>query len=357
MPDAPPNPALWHVAAQFFEGPDDVWLDDFIEDPQFRFQKIAPRARTESWHQRGGAAPASEWRGHFAQARDALQGAPFGVITCFPQLALAASVQKRMAPFRRTRLVAHNFNLGALRGRLKGRAAGAALSAVDRFLVHSRAEVSAYAGWLGLPPERFVFAPLQMGVLRHERRENLDAPFIAALGSAGRDYALLVAAADALRIRTIIVTSPQIAAGLARSDYVDVRTGLDLEACRKLTAEARLCVTPLANEDTASGQVTFLTSLQLGVPTLVTRAPGSVDYVDHMRTGVLLEPRSRSDLERHIALLWNDADLRERLGAAGRVKALAEYSDDAAARTLAAVLRSLGRPDFGLAKTGEAAQP
>lgn len=336
-----PNATLWHIAAQFFTGTGDVWLDDFIADPKLRFRKITPRRAVASWHERGGAAPLAEWRGHFDQAADALAGAPFGVVTCFPQLALAVSARKLLSPWRRPRLVAHNFNLGALGGGLKGRAAGAALAGVDRFLVHSREEIAAYSAWLGLPSDRFVFVPLQMGAIPFERRENVEAPFILAMGSAGRDYALLVAAADALRIRTIIIASAQIAAGLRSSPFVEVRTGLDLEACRKLAAEARLCVTPLANDETASGQVTFLTSMQLGVPTLVTRAPGSVDYVDHMQTGVLLEPRSQQDLEEKIALVWNDAALRARLGAAARAKALADYSDEGAARALAAVLNGL----------------
>lgn len=338
------NASLWHVAAQFFTGQDDVWIDDFIDDPKLRFRKIAPRHRVASWHQRGGRAPLSEWRGHFAQASDALAGAPYGIITAFPQLALAASVQKRLRLGRGPRLVAHNFNLGALGGGARGRAAGAALSGVDRFLVHSRDEIGAYAAWLGLPPERFVFVPLQMGTIAHARHENTDSPFILAMGSAGRDYVLLVAAADALRIRTLIIASPQIASALRPSPFVEVRSGLDLEECRKLTAAARLCVTPLANVETASGQVTFLTSMQLGVPTLVTRAPGSVDYVDHMETGVLLEPRSQQDLEDKISLLWNDAALRSRLGAAARAKALADYSDEGAGRNLAAIINSLGPP-------------
>lgn len=342
MENAPPDASLWHVAAQFFTGEDDVWIDDFVTDPKLRFRKIAARRRVDSWHNRGGAAPLSEWRAHFAQAGDALRGAPYGVVTAFPQLALAMSVRKQAQPWRKVRLVAHNFNLGALGSGLKGRAAGAALSGVDRFLVHSRDEMRAYSDWLKLPAERFVFAPLQMGVLRHERREETSAPFLLAMGSAGRDYGLLVAAVDALRIRTIIVASPQIAASLKSSPYVEVRTGLDLEACRALAAQARLSVTPLANAETASGQVTFLTSMQLGVATLVTRAPGSVDYIEHMKTGVLLEPRSQQDIEEKISLLWNDAALREKLGAAARKEALTTFSDEAAGRLLGSVLKSLG---------------
>lgn len=345
MTAAPPDPALWHVAAQFFTGDGDAWLDDFVDDPNLRFRKIASRRKVASWHERGAAAPLSEWRGHFAQAAEAFRGNPYGVVTCFPQLALAASVIKLSAPWRRVRLVAHNFNLGALGGGLKGRAAGAALAGVDRFLVHSRSEIGDYAGWLGLPEARFVFMPLQMGTLKQSRRENVERPFILAMGSAGRDYARLVAAAAALRIRTVIVTSPRIAEALRPSPFVEIITGLDLEACRALAAEARLCVTPLANEETASGQVTFLTSMQLGVPTLVTRAPGSVDYVEHMQTGVLVEPRSQQDLEEKIALLWNDEGLRARLGAAARERALSANSDRAAASGLAGILNALRSGD------------
>ena len=90
-------------------------------------------------------------------------------------------------------MIAWTFNLGALPGGARRRLAIAGLSAVDRFIVHSRAEIETCSEWLELPPGRFEFVPLQRGMRELTVSEDRDRPFVLAMGSAHRDYRLLFA--------------------------------------------------------------------------------------------------------------------------------------------------------------------
>jgi glycosyltransferase involved in cell wall biosynthesis len=173
----------------------------------------------------------------------------------------------------KVRIIAYNFNLGALpRGRRQTLARLVA-GKIDRFVVHSPLEVGSYAEYLGVPSGKVSFIPLQRGKIDIMRDEDDREPYLLALGSANRDYVTLIAAVDALKIRTVIVTRPDALDALPCSPYVTFMSGLSQTECNELLARARISVTPVANQGTASGQITFLTAMQLGVPVIASRCP------------------------------------------------------------------------------------
>lgn len=335
-------PRTWNIVTQFLHSEDDRWLDDFIDDPRLQFRRVIAARRLVDWHERGDATPPGEWGAHLRQALAAFSNRPSGIVTCFPQLALCVSALKLARFDLNTKLVAQNFNIGDISNRAKGRVSGALLRGVDRFIVHSRAEIDAYSDWLGIDRNRFVFVPLQRGETGIVRREDEASPFVLAMGSAGRDYRSLIEAVDSLGVRTIIVTKEDIVKTLPSSEHVAFRSGLSARECYELLAQARLSVTPLDNLATASGQVTFVAAMNLGVPTLATAAPGTEDYIEHMKTGVLLAPRSAADMREKIALLWNNPSLRREIGEGGRRQATLHYSDEAAAEALKNILLDVG---------------
>lgn len=81
-----------------------------------------------------------------------------------------------------------------------------------------------------------------------------------------------------------------------------------------------------------------------GRPVVAASVGGLRDAVEHGVTGLLVSPRDPAALRSALRQLLGDADLRERLGAAGREKARAEFSPEAAtASTIAAYREAIAR--------------
>ncbi|MEM8874324.1 MAG: glycosyltransferase [Planctomycetota bacterium] len=335
----------WYVAAPFFGSEDSPWFD--LGMPEWHSLRKIPRPTpNENWHNRGGTSPMSEWRKHNQHAKlvweYAVTDPPSGIVTLFPQLPVLVGMRQRFKRRKNIPVVAWTFNLGKLHGGLQRSLARFALKHVDRFIVHSRFEVKAYAEWIGWPEDRFTFMPLQRGMVGHLADENEDDPFILAMGTAKRDYRTLGEAAKRLGHRVVIVAGQSAVEGLDLPDNVEVHRGLSLDECRKLEQEARVNVVPIDNEDTASGQVTVINAMMSGRALIATDSPGTVDYIEHEQTGLLVKNRDVDELTRTIDRLWTDETTRNRLGAAARLQAAAHYSDEAAARNLQQVLDEVG---------------
>lgn len=335
----------WTIVAAWFEGPDPAgpasrWLDDFIDDPALVFRKQGPVRRARSWHERRGqVTPAGEWSGHLRQARAALADRPDGVVACFPPLAMCVALLKRLGRHK-PRIIAYNYNLGGFPSGAKRRLARLVAAEIDVYVVHAPSEVEPYAAYLDVPRDRVRFIPLQRGRIDVPRAEDTEAPFLLAMGSAHRDYATLIEAVDALAIPTVIVTRAADIEALPRSPHVEFRSGLAPEACMDLLARARLSVTPISNLTTASGQVTLLDAMQLGVPLIVTDCPGAEGYVEDGRTGLLVPPFDVAAMGTAIASLWDDSARRAALAKAAQAESLSRFSDEAAAAASSRCLTS-----------------
>src|SRR5664279_5598425 len=184
----------WYLAAPFIHSPDDLWLTRFVPNMAraFRFFVVPATYHHDRSRKSTGV---SQWRDYFGHGSMVWNAArrsntPAGILTCYPRLALATAFRKRAASSD-IPLVAWNFNLGVLPGGLRRRVARAVLQGVDRFIVHSRAEIPAYGDWLDLPSTRFEFVPLQRAVREIQIAEDENAPFVLSMGSAHRDYRLL----------------------------------------------------------------------------------------------------------------------------------------------------------------------
>jgi glycosyltransferase involved in cell wall biosynthesis len=331
----------WLVLASFFTSARDRWLDDFIRQEDLAFTKLVPPKPVRDWH-RGTQklTPILTWLTHLRHARAAIRARPSGIITCFPQLALTTAVWKGLSR-RAIPLIAYNFNLGELRTGLPQRLARSFAARIDRFVVHSPEEVQRYADYLGLSPDRFLFVPLQRGDISIDRQEDIATPFIVAMGSAHRDYPTLIRAVDRLGLRTVIVTREADIAALPSSAHVSYLSNLSEMQCLELMARARLCVTPVANLTTASGQVTFINAMHLGVPVIATRCPGTEGYIQDGHDGILVAPFDVDDMADAISRLWQDGALRNDLARNARVTARDRFSDEVAAERLVQIIRSL----------------
>jgi glycosyltransferase involved in cell wall biosynthesis len=256
----------------------------------------------------------------------------------FPQRALAAAALLQFTSRSRTKLVAWHFNLGSLPSGWKRLLARTLLRRVDRFVVHSRGEIANYTQWLGVEEDKFRFVPLQKCRMVGVKPSPIEKPYIVSMGSANRDYKTLVDAVLGNGIKTVIISKKSVIDSLPQHPDLVKLDGLTEDECNSILSGAEMNVVPIAATQTASGQVTFTTSMRMGVPTIATRCVGTVDYIRDGETGLLVPPGDSTALRRAIESMWRDQALRFRIGSAGYDQAGKYFSDEAAARNLVQVI-------------------
>ncbi|MBC7499647.1 MAG: glycosyltransferase [Herminiimonas sp.] len=338
------TPMNWYLAAPFIQRKSDQWLTRYVpnHDESLKFHSV-PAGYT---HDRSRKITGFDaWRDYMRHGNAVWRAAggdtgPRGVITCFPQLPITVGLRKRVA-FSNIPLVAWTFNLGKLYPGLRRRLARLALPAVDRFIVHSRHEIEAYSDWLNLPPERFQFVPLQRATRPITFNENKDKPFLLSMGSAQRDYRLLFGVLAELGYPAVIVAGPHAVAGLSIPPNVEVRSGLSSEQCFELVQRARISVIPIANQHTASGQVTLLDAMVFGRPVVITACPASTDYVTDRHDALLVRHGNHDDMKEAISRLWEDSTLRTAISTSARETAINNFSDEAVGKIMGSVLRDV----------------
>ncbi len=193
------------ILAPFF-GLENIWIDDFCDRPDLEFKKAPYLNHPRSWHKRGPITPLGEWLGFFKYSYGAMKWKADCIVTCFPQLALTTAALLLFTGKSGTRLVAWNFNLGSLSRGWKRLLARRILRRVDRFVVHAHGEIGTYARWLGVEEEKFRFVPLQRGKIAELKPSRIPTPYIVSMGSANRDYKVLVDAVLGTGIKTVIIS-------------------------------------------------------------------------------------------------------------------------------------------------------
>jgi glycosyltransferase involved in cell wall biosynthesis len=116
---------------------------------------------------------------------------------------------------------------------------------------------------------------------------------------------------------------------------------VDDDAKWRLIAQADIVVIPSRYE---SFGLVAVEAMMLGKPVISTIAGGIPEVVEHGVTGILIPPGDARALAEAIRRLIDDADLRARMGAAGRERYLAKFTDTAMADAwVAAVRKGLAR--------------
>jgi glycosyltransferase involved in cell wall biosynthesis len=322
------------------DGDGNSWLVPFVPGNHHQFT-IVPATPRPSFHQRSRAGSGFEdWMSIGKQATRAWNDSRGGVITTFPQLPFVIGLRRQLS-FRRKPVLAWAFNFSMLYRGAKRAAAHTAFAAIDRFVVHSSAEISRYAEWLRLPAARFTFVHFQRALFPVEEDEDRLHPFVLAMGSARRDYETFFEAMRQSKLPTVVVAAPHAISGLVVPKNVEVRSALSPQECRVLAKRARVNVVPVANEETASGQTTVVEAMRMGRAVVATRCIGTADYMEEGVTGVLVKPRDVEGLRSAIERMWEDANLRARLGQNAQRFADDHCSDEAAGASLGRILDEL----------------
>lgn len=168
--------------------------------------------------------------------------------------------------------------------------------AVDRILLTTRAEAPRYAETFGLPLSRFGFA--HCGSIPHDPAAYDDPALKAqgyyfATGRSNRDYDFLIRAFRG-RPETLCIACDVLAP--CPEPNIQVEQNLFGEAMLRRMRNARAVLFAFENDQVASGQLTFLTAMDLGVPVIVTQTQGLTD--DYLTDGVtgLVVPKEEAAL-------------------------------------------------------------
>lgn len=325
-------------------GPEGRWIDDFVESSAgYRFEKYGLATDEHSWHSRGARTTLAEWSRHFRQAHMAVTSGCEIVVASFPPLILAACIWKALL-FRSTRVIGWSFNFGGASRSRAAQIVGRLFRTASLLVTHSRAELATYARIFALPATKLRFVPLQCGTIHPAAAKSApDRPYLIAMGSAGRDYATLFAAVRDSDFPVLVIAKEDAVAGLDVPANVEIRSGLTLEDCWALAAEARAMALPVAQTETASGQVTFLAAMALRVPLVATQCPGTEDYLTDGSDSILIAPQDAEGLRAALERVMSDDALRERLADAAYRKWQDAYSDEAAARNLISALDAVAK--------------
>jgi len=186
--------------------------------------------------------------------------------------------------------------------------------AVDAYVVWAKREIEAYARAFGLSPDRIFFIPYHHTLNRVEL-EPWDGGYVFSGGNFGRDYETLLAAVRGLPVDVRIACSrPELFQGLDVPPNVDIR-GYTHEEFLRALAGCRVNVVALQPGVLHSGgQQTFLNSMALGKPTIVTDPDGAAEYIEQGVTGLLVEPGNAPKLRQSIVSLLQDSAAASRMG-------------------------------------------
>jgi len=242
-------------------------------------------------------------------------------------------------------IIAHSFNFTVLPNRMKRPLFRFVLGRINRFVVFSNMERELYAHAFGLPAERFDM--IYWGV----RPPSVDSPetplvkgdYVCAIGGNARDYPTLLEAAERMPdIRFVLVVRPDSLLGLRLPVNCTKYTNLPLGKTMNVLFHSRFMVLPLIGSEVPCGHVTLVAAMHLGKTFVVTDSTGVCDYVCDSESALAVPAGSVESLVTATRRLWNDAELRTRLGRNGQRFARVECSEHRVAQHFRSFLQSEG---------------
>ncbi len=203
------------------------------------------------------------------------------------------------------------------------------LRSVTKFICSAKHETVLYPRDLSLPPDRFAHIPLMTDPRfldwksAHGRPQG-DQGYVLASGYTGRDFATFLKAVDSLDVPVKLITGARALEGLHIPENVSVVFDLPFAEYIEQVAAARIVVVPLLPWDISIGQSVILQAMAMAKPLVATRAPGSIDYIEHQQSGLLVEPGDSDGMRAAIQTLLQSPEQANRLALAAREQVIAK---------------------------------
>jgi len=210
---------------------------------------------------------------------------------------------------------------------------------VDRVVVSSELEGDYYRQVFKWNEGKVLFVPTFADPRLLEEAPFPEEDFYLAAGRTFRDYDTLVRAIVGTGLRVIIVAGEGSARRYAGTSNVQVLQNVPLRELEGLIQRSRAVVVPLEDRAISIGQSVVLQAMALGKAVVATRTAGTVDYIDDMVDGILVEPADDVAMRRALLLL-ESLELRRSLGENARRRVAERHLPEHFASSLRTALDS-----------------
>jgi len=184
---------------------------------------------------------------------------------------------------------------------------------ISRYVVWASREIEAYSSCFGLPIEKFVFIPYHNTV--HEEIDSSVGSYFFSGGNFGRDYKTLIEAVRGLDVNLLIAsTRPELFDDINVPSNVEIKGFSHSDYVKKMANCYANIVALDASLLHSGGQQTFLNSMCLGKPTVVTDPDGGADYIEDGVDGFLVESGNPKKLREKIIYLSENVDISLKIG-------------------------------------------
>jgi glycosyltransferase involved in cell wall biosynthesis len=213
-------------------------------------------------------------------------------------------------------------------------------SSVYLCVCSSRSEAEYYVKVFGWRPDKVGYQPLHTDSSFLRRHSAEEERMVLSAGRTFRDYPTLLQAFASTDVSLTIVASPANLAGAMVPANVTVTYDVPIDELVGLMARSMVVVLPLEDRQISIGQSVLIEAMTMGKPVVVTRVNGTIDYIEHLKTGMLVPPRDPAAIRDAVELLMADADLRHRIGAAAHAQVMSTHLPRHYASGVANLLRN-----------------
>jgi glycosyltransferase involved in cell wall biosynthesis len=171
-----------------------------------------------------------------------------------------------------------------------------AVKKIDKLVVQSSSERKYLADIFSTSDKKFETIPF------YTENASYIGPaedgYIFAAGRMERDFVTLLQALEQNKLPAVIVADQSLREVLEplKSAKVSIHYNIPKKQYLELLQKARLVVVPLFKGAAARGQVVILEAMKYGKPVLSAEVPGTIDYIKHGETGLLVEPENTAQM-------------------------------------------------------------
>lgn len=201
------------------------------------------------------------------------------------------------------------------------------LRSVSRVIVFTPGEVEQYQRLLSLPPKKISYSPHgwydPMRWYDPQKVNKSEAltragKFIFASGRSYRDYGTLARAVNGTEVNVKVSGRAFNLAGIDFPKNMGTTGWLEEREFQDYLYESNFYVVPLQPITFAGGDSSVLQAMSFGKAVVATRAPSTETYVEHGKTGLLVEPGDIEGMRQAILHLWQNPDETARMGKEAR---------------------------------------
>lgn len=201
------------------------------------------------------------------------------------------------------------------------------LRSVARVVVFTPGEVDRYQRLLSLAPEKISYCPhgwydpmkwFDPGQVKDSADLKRVEKFILASGRSYRDYETLARAIEGTEVKLKVSGRKFNLAGVDLPQNMEATGWLEYRELQDYIHASQFYVIPLQPITHAGGDSSLLHAMSFGKAVVATRAPSTETYIQHGKTGLLVEPKDVEGLRQAILHLWQNPAEAERMGRAAR---------------------------------------